>query len=105
MNILNTMNILCAGDKSPVQRGFFKNSESNLLPALRFLRFRNDRILPYNNIYINSNLNPLRKFTSNSRSTEFKDILPWNIFQMITKTIAICTRILISYAMKQGIPF
>ena len=27
------------------------------------------------NIYINSSLNPLRKFTSSSRSTEFKDIL------------------------------
>ena len=31
-------------------------------------------------IYINSNLNPLTKFTSCSRSTEFKYILPWNIF-------------------------
>ena len=30
------------------------------------------------NIYINSNLNPLAKFTSSSRSTEFKHILPWN---------------------------
>ena len=34
-------------------------------------------------IYINSNLNPLTKFTNSSRSTEFKDILPWNIFQII----------------------
>ena len=39
------------------------------------------------------------------RSTEFKDILPQNISQMITKTIPISTRIVISYAMKQGIPF
>ena len=31
------VNILCAGDKSPVQEGFFKNSTGNLLPALRFL--------------------------------------------------------------------
>ena len=30
-------------------------------------------------IYINSNLNSLTKFSSSSRSTEFKDILPWNI--------------------------
>ena len=30
-------------------------------------------------IYINSNLSPLKKFTSSSRSTEFKDILPWTI--------------------------
>ena len=38
-------------------------------------------------IYISSNLNPLTKFTSSSRSTEFKDILQWNIFQMIMKTV------------------
>ena len=43
-------------------------------------------------IYINSNLNPHTKFASSSRSTEFKDILPWNIYQMITKTIPISTR-------------
>ena len=30
-------------------------------------------------IYINSNLNPITKFTSSSRSTEFKDILPRNL--------------------------
>ena len=39
------------------------------------------------NICINSNLNPLTKFTRSSRSTEFKDILPWNISLMITKTL------------------
>ena len=32
-----SMNILCAGDKSPMQRGFFKNNAGDLLPALRFL--------------------------------------------------------------------
>ena len=32
-----SMNILRAGDKSPVQRGFFKNSAGDLLPAIRFL--------------------------------------------------------------------
>ena len=31
------MNILGAGNKSPVQKDFFKNGTSNLLPALRFL--------------------------------------------------------------------
>ena len=31
------MNILCAGDKLPMQRGFSKNGAGNLLPALRFL--------------------------------------------------------------------
>ena len=56
-------------------------------------------------IYINSNLNPLAKFTSSSRSTEFKDIFPWNIFQIMMKTIPISMRIAISYAMKQGISF
>ena len=50
-----------------------------------------------------SNPNPLTKFTSSSRSTGLIDILPWNIFQMITKTILISTRIVISYARKQGI--
>ena len=55
--------------------------------------------------YTNSNLNPLTKFTSSSRSTEFKDILPWNISQMIIKTIPISMRIVISCAMKQGILF
>ena len=56
-------------------------------------------------IYINSNLNTLTKFISSIRSTEFKDTLPWNISQMITKTIPIRTRIVISYAMKRGILF
>ena len=55
-------------------------------------------------IYINSNLNPLTKFTSSSRTTRLKDILPWSISQMITKTISICTIILINYATKWGIP-
>ena len=49
-----------------------------------------------------SNLNPLTKFTSSSRKTEFKDILPWNISQMITKIVPISTRIVISYEMKRA---
>ena len=32
-----SLNILHAGDKSPVQRGFFKNSTGDLLSAVRFL--------------------------------------------------------------------
>ena len=55
--------------------------------------------------YINSNLNLLTKFTSSSRSTEFKDILPWNISKMIANIIPVTTRIFISYAMKWGILF
>ena len=53
--------------------------------------------------YINPKLNPLTKFTSSSRSTDFKDILPRNISKMITKSVPISTRIVKSYAMKQGI--
>ena len=50
-------------------------------------------------VYISSDLNPLTKFTSSSRSTEFKDV-PWNNSKMITKTIPVSTRIVISYAVK-----
>ena len=66
---------------------------------------RLDLIFSMRDIYINSNLNPLIKFTSSSRSTEFKDILPWNISQMITKDIPISMRIVISYTLKEDIPF
>ena len=51
-------------------------------------------------IYISFNLDPL---TRSSRSTKFNDNLPWNISQMITKTIQINLRIVISCAMKSGI--
>ena len=61
---------------------------------------RLDLILTMRGVYINCNLNPLTKFTS-SISTEFKDILPWNISQIITKTVPISTKIVISYVMKQ----
>ena len=44
-------------------------------------------------IYINSNLGPLTE--SISSSTEFKDIVSWNISQMIMKTVPISTRIVI----------
>ena len=56
-------------------------------------------------INVNSNLNALTKFTSSSWNTESKDILPWNISQMITRTVPITTRIVTSYVMKQGILF
>ena len=61
-------------------------------------------ILFMRDIYIISNLNHLTKFISSSRGTEFKDILPWNISQMIAETIPISTRIVISYAMKRDTP-
>ena len=65
---------------------------------------RLDLILTMRYIYINPNLNPLTKLTSSSGSTEFQDILPWYISQMITKTVPINTRTVISYVMKRGIP-
>ena len=48
-------------------------------------------------IYNNSHLNPLTEFTCSSWSTKLKDILPWNICQMITETIPISTRIVKLY--------
>ena len=60
-------------------------------------------ILTTRDTYINANLNPLPKFTSSSRSTEFKDILPWNISQMITMTVPISTKLVISYTRKRDI--
>ena len=58
----------------------------------------------YDEGYMHQFLNPFTKSTtSSSNSTEFKDILPWNISQMIMKTIPVSTRIVISYAMKWGI--
>ena len=65
---------------------------------------RLDLIFSMRDVYISSNLNPHTKFTNSSRSNKLKDILPWSISQMITKTIPISTRIVISYAMKWGIP-
>ena len=52
---------------------------------------RLELIFMMRDIYINSNLNPLTKFTSSSRRTEFQNILSCNINQMIMKTIAIST--------------
>ena len=60
-------------------------------------------ILTMRDIYINSNINPLTKFTSRGRSTELKDILPRNISQIITKTTPISMRTVISNVMNRGI--
>ena len=56
----------------------------------------------YYTSHINSNLNSFTKFTNSSRNTNLKDIFPWNISQMIMKTVPISTRIVISYTMKYG---
>ena len=65
---------------------------------------RLDLILTMRDIYIHSNLNALTKFISSSRSTKIKDILPQIISQIIMNTVTISMRIVISYAMKWGIP-
>ena len=65
------------------------------------LKTTHPTMLSMRDIYNNSNLNPPTKFTSSSWRTKFKEILPWNISQMITKTIPLRTRVIISYAMKQ----
>ena len=66
-------------------------------------RVRLDLIFMMRDIYIKSNLNPLTVFTSTSRRIELKDIIPWNISRIITKTIPISTKLVISYTMKQDI--
>ena len=40
-----------------------------------------------------------------AEAPSLKMFLLWNIFQMITKTVPISTRIVISYVIKRGIPF
>ena len=76
------------------------NSSKNSWKPCRQMRC--DLIFTVRDIYINFNLDP---FTWSSRSTKFKDTFAWNISQMITKTIQINTRMVISCAMKSGIPF
>ena len=69
---------------------------------LKTMEVRLNLILTMRDIYINSKLN-LTKFTSSSKSTESKDIHPWNISQITTKTVPISMRIVISYVLKRGI--
>ena len=63
---------------------------------------RLDLILLMRDIYINSNLDPLTKFTSSSRGTEFKDIIPRNTPRT---AVPISTRMVISSVMKRDISF
>ena len=58
---------------------------------------RLDLMLTMRDVYINSVLKPLTTLASSSRSTEFKDILPWNISQAIAKTIPISTRMVMQW--------
>ena len=66
---------------------------------------RLDLIFTSRDIHINCNLDSLTKFSCSSRSTKFKDILPWNISKMIMKTVPISMRIVVSCAVKSGILF
>ena len=66
----------------------------------RWLRL--DLVLLMRDIYISSNLKPLTKLTSSSKSSEFNNISSHGI-SLIKKTIPISTRTVISYAMKWGI--
>ena len=64
-----------------------------------------DQLFTMRDININSNLHQLTDFSNSSRSTKFKDIFPWNISHMITRSVPISTRIAISCAIKRDIPF
>ena len=66
---------------------------------------RNYDVIFIKDIYINSNLEPITKFSSSCRSTMFKDTLPWNTSQLPLTSISISTRIVIGCVMKRGIPF
>ena len=83
-----------------MKKSNFYNYGSSLSSWKPWRWVRLDLILLMRDTNINPNLNPLTKFTSSSRSSEFKDMLPWNISQMITKTVPISTEIVISNAMK-----
>ena len=61
---------------------------------------RLDLIFSMRDIYINYNLN----HSQNSLAEAEALIFPWNISQMITKTIPSSTRIVISYEKKKDIP-
>ena len=67
-----------------------------------------DLIIPMRDTFTNSNLGLLiklrRRRRRRSRTNEFKDVLSWNISQMITMTIPINTRIIKKQAKKGSIP-
>ena len=73
-----------------------------LVQSKKVIFMRLDLILTMRDI--NSNLNPLTKSTSSSRSAELKDIFPLNISKT-TKTVPISTRIVKSYTIKRGALF
>ena len=62
-------------------------------------------IFTMRHIHISFNLDPLAKFSTSRRSTESKDIHPYNISQMIKKTILIYTNLATSCVMERTISF
>ena len=74
--------ILCCKQKSDLNELWQQPSSWK---PWRWVRL--DLILSMRDIHINSNLNPLTKFTRSSRSNDFKHIIPWNISHMVAKTI------------------
>ena len=48
-------------------------------------------------ICINFNLDSLTKLGTSNKSIKLKDTLPWNISQMIMKTVPIIARVAVSY--------
>ena len=99
-NLISIQEIYSVGTNKKVISMNYGSSTSSWKPW-RWVRL--DLILTMRDIYISSNLNTFTKFTSSSKSTEFKDILPWNIPQIIMETAPISMRIVVNYAMKWGI--
>ena len=80
--------ILVAQTKKVISMNY--GSSTSSWKSWRWVRF--DLTLTVRDIYINFNQNSLIILTSSSSITEFKYILPWNIPQIIMKTISISTR-------------
>ena len=66
---------------------------------------RRNLIFTMRDIYVNFDMDPPTKFSSSRKSTEFKNILPWNISQMIMNIIPIIMRIVMRFVIKRGIAF
>ena len=75
----------------------YGRSTSSWKPWMRL-----DLIFSIKDMYINSDLDPLTKFSRSSRSAESQDILLGNISQMITKAIAISRRLMKSLWLNGG---
>ena len=74
---------LLAQMKKVISMNYGSSTSSWKPKTLRWMRL--DLILTMSYKNINSILNPLKKITSSSWRTKSKDILPWNISQMIIK--------------------